>query len=317
MLEIGVQTHNAVDDRNPDAGFAMLKDAGFTCCDFSLNMYLKNTDLYQERLNGFFDPPVEEIEAFFRPHKEAAKKNGIQIHQMHMPYPNFVPGASQKVNDYLVKEMAPKSMQLCAFMDCKFIVIHGLKVKAYYGSEEAEWAKTEEFIDTIAPAARELGITICVENIYNSSGKHIVEGPCCNAKKAAERIDKVNEKYGAEVLGFCFDTGHANLVGIDYEPFLTTLGSRLKVLHIHDNDGIADLHQMPFTFTKTRENNPSTDWNGFLRGLKAAGFDGVLSFETAPVLKSFPKELRPQALHMIAEIGRYFAKQLENMHDRG
>lgn len=311
MPEIGVQTHNAVFDENPDTGFRMIKEAGFTCCDFSLNMYLKNTDLYLHRVNGFFDPPIDEMERFFAPHKEAAKKHGIRIHQMHMPYPNFIPDAAQEINDYLLKEMAPKSLQICDYFDCKYIVIHGLKVKQFYGSEEAEWAKTEEFIETIAPMAKELGITICAENIYTSAGKHIVDGPCCNARKMAERIDRINEKFRAEVLGFCFDTGHANLVGIDFEKFLGTIGQRLKVLHIHDNDGIADLHQMPFTFTKTRENHPSTDWNGFLRGLKAAKFDGVLSFETAPVLQSFPPELRPQALHMIAEIGHYFAKKLE------
>ena len=310
MLEIGVQTHNAILDENPDAGFRMIKDAGFSCCDFSLNMYLKNTDLYLHRVNGFFDPPIGEIEAFFRPHKEAAARYGIRIHQMHMPYPNFIPDAAQEINDYLVREMAPKSLQICDYFDCRYIVIHGLKVKQFYGSEEAEWAKTEEFIETIAPMAKEMGITICVENIYTGAGKHIVEGPCCNAVKMAERIDRINEKYHAEVLGFCFDTGHANLVGIDYERFLTTIGTRLKVLHIHDNDGRADLHQMPFTFTITRENHPSTDWDGFLRGLKAAKFDGVLSFETAPVLQSFPPELRAQALQMIAEIGKYFAGKI-------
>ncbi len=310
MLEIGVQTHNAVFDENPEAGFRMIAEAGFTCCDFSLNMYLKNTDLYLHRVNGFFDPSIKELEDFFRPHKEAAKKNEIRIHQMHMPYPNFIPDAAPEINDYLLKEMAPKSLKLCSFFDCRYIVIHGLKVKQYYGTEDAEWAKTEAFIDSIAPLAKELGITVCAENIYTSAGKHIVEGPCCNAVKMAERIDRVNERYHAEVLGFCFDTGHANLVGIDFEKFLTTLGKRLKVLHIHDNDGIADLHQMPFTFTRTRENRPSTDWDGFLRGLKAAGFEGVLSFETAPVLKSFPPGLRPQALRMIAEIGRYFAEKL-------
>ena len=48
--------------------------------------------------------------------------------------------------------------------------------------------------------------------------------------------------------------GHANIVGLDFEKFITTLGSRLKVLHIHDNDSISDLHQIPFTFTRTREN---------------------------------------------------------------
>ena len=59
MLEIGVQTHNAVTDDNPNAGFKLISDAGFTCCDFSLNMYLKNTDLYDHRLNGFFDKSIK------------------------------------------------------------------------------------------------------------------------------------------------------------------------------------------------------------------------------------------------------------------
>ena len=311
MYEIGVQTHNAVKDENPEEGFRLLSEADFSCCDFSLNMYLKNTDLYAHRLNGFFDRSVEELKAYFAPHKEAAKKYGIRIHQMHMPYPNFIPDAPEQINDYLLKEMAPKSMEICHFLECRYIVVHGLKVKQFYGSEEAEWQKTETFLHTILPMAKEMGIAVCPENIYISSGKHIMEGPCCNAGLMAERIDRINDQYQAEVLGYCFDTGHANLVGIDFEPFLRTLGSRVKVLHIHDNDGVADLHQMPFTFTRTRENHPSTDWEGFLRGLKAIKFRGVLSFETAPVLNSFPEELRPQALRMIAEIGQYFANRLE------
>jgi sugar phosphate isomerase/epimerase len=155
-----------------------------------------------------------------------------------------------------------------------------------------------------------MGITLCVENLYNGSGGHMMEGPCCDAVKAAERIDRMNEKYGAEVLGFCFDTGHANLVGLDFERFLTTLGHRLKVLHIHDNDGDSDLHQIPFTFTKTRENTASTDWEGFLRGLQKIGYDKVLSFETAPVLTTFPDELKMDALGLIARIGRYFSERI-------
>ena len=88
-----------------------------------------------------------------------------------------------------------------------------------------------------------------------------------------ERIDRINARYGQEILGFCFDVGHANLIGLDFEAFITTLGSRLKVLHIHDNDVISDLHQIQFTFAKTRENKSSTDWEGFLRWLKKTGFN--------------------------------------------
>lgn len=313
MLGIGVQTKNVINDDHPEEGFAMLKRAGFSYADFSLNGYLSNTSLYQSKLNSFFDKSVQELEHFFAPHRQGAKAAGITINQMHMPYPVYVPGADREINDYLWNHAAPKSMAVCAFFGCPYIVIHGFKLACFLGSEEAEWRETARFIDSIAPLAKEMGITICIENLYDSIGGHLVEGPCCNAQKAAERIDDFNGKYGAEVLGFCFDTGHANIVGLDFEGFLTTLGSRLKVLHIHDNDGVSDLHQIPFTFAKTRENLSSTDWAGFIRGLGNIHFDGALSFETAPVLTAFPESMKRDALGFIANIGRYFAGEIQSL----
>lgn len=311
MLRVGVQTKNAIDYENPMPGFMRLKNCGFSCVDFSLNSFLTNKQLYQKELNTFFDQSDEQLFTYFRPMKEAAQQVGIDFFQMHMPYPNYVPTAPQQLNDYLREVVAVKSMRLCHYLGCKYIVVHGCKLAYFMGSEEAEWAKTQEFLEYLAPLAKEYGITICIENIYVSKGSHIIEGPCCDAQKAVERIDTMNEKYSAEVLGFCFDTGHANLVGIDFERFLSILGPRLKVLHIHDNDGIADLHQVPFTFTKTRENKPSTDWDGFIRGLKKIDYQGVLNFETAPVLESFPAELGGEALQLIANIGKYFGEKIE------
>lgn len=310
MLQIGVQTKNVVKDAYPAEGFAMLKRAGFSCADFSLNGYLLNTALYQSKINTFFDRSVQELEEFFTPHKQGAKAAGIQISQMHMPYPVYVPSGTKEVNEYLQKKAAPKSMHVCAFLECPYIVIHGFKLAYFLGSEEQEWAQTERFIDSIAPMAKEMGITICLENLYDGIGGHLIEGPCCDAKKAVERIERINEKYQAEVLGFCFDTGHANLAGIDFEKFITTLGGCLKVLHMHDNDGISDLHQIPFTFTKTRENKSSTDWEGFVRGLRNIRFRGTLSFETAPVLTAFPDVMKQDVLGFIARIGEYLAKSI-------
>lgn len=315
MLKMGVQTKNAINDKNPLEGFEMLKRAGFHCCDFSLNGYLKSTGGYQDEVNHFFDKGIEELIAFFRSHKEAAAAANVVINQMHMPYPIYVPGGKKELNEYLWKQVAPKSMELCHFFECPYIVIHGFKLARFLGSEEAEWQRTEAFIDSIAASAKEYGITVCIENLYTGIGGHLIEGPCCDARKAAERIDRINNRYEAEILGFCFDTGHANLVGLDMESFITTLGSRLKVLHIHDNDGVGDLHQLPFTFTRTRENRSSTDWEGFIRGLKAIGFQGVLNFETAPVLDAFPQELRQEALQFIVKIGEYFAERIAQQED--
>lgn len=310
MLRIGVQTKNVVYDENPQ-GFELLKRSGFSCADFSLNGYLLNTDIYSANMNRFFDASVSDLEHFFALHKKAAHTAGITINQMHMPYPIYVPDGKPDINDYLRNEVAVKSMKLCKFFECPNIVIHGLKLARFLGSEEAEWEYTEKFIDFLAPMAKEMGIVICIENLYNSVGSHLIEGPCCNAKKASERIDRINDRYHAQVLGFCLDTGHANLLGIDFEDFITTLGHRLKVLHIHDNDGVSDLHQIPYTFARTRENKCSTDWDGFLAGLRKIHFDQVLSFETAPVLTSFPEEMKEKVLQFIAQIGNYFARKME------
>ncbi len=306
-LQIGVQSRNIIFDENPLEGFLLMKKAGFDCCDFSLNSYLTNKDIYEESLNRFFSKSVEELKEYFEPHKAAAKEAGIRFNQMHMPYPTFVPGAKQEVNDYLWNEVGPKSLEVCHFLECPNIVVHGFKLTRYYGSEDAEWEKTREFLEFLAPMAKDYGITLCLENLYNSQGAKMVEGPCCNPYKAIERIDALNDKFGAEVFGFCYDTGHGNLVGLDPYKFISTIGKRIKVLHVHENDGIADLHQIPFTFTRTRDNKSVLDWDGVLKGLKEISFDGTINFETGPVLDCFPKELKEDAMKMIASIGRYFA----------
>lgn len=315
MLRIGVQTQNAIDDDSPGLGFTMLRHAGFDCVDFSLHGYLINKEIYQEELNAFFDAPVYELERFFTPHVEAARQTGIAVHQMHMPYPIYVPKGSPKLNDYLWHRVAPKSMRLCAFLGCKYIVIHGFKLARFLGSEDEEWKHTEAFLEFLAPMAKEMGVTICIENLYDAIAGHLIEGPCCDVRKAVERIDRINDRHRAEVLGFCFDTGHANVLGLDFEKFIVTLGHRLKVLHIHDNDGVRDLHQIPFTFTRTRENMSSTDWEGFIRGLRAIRFNGVLNFETGPALNAFPEAMKPEVLRFIAKIGRYFAASLDKTEE--
>lgn len=309
MLKLGVQTQNVIDDQNPAEGFAQLKRAGFSCADFSLHAYLKNTKLWRLELNTFFDKTVTELERFFTPHREAAREAGVAVHQMHMPYPLYVPGGGN-ANRYLREIVAPKSLWIGAFLQCRYIVVHGFKLAGLLGSEAAEWEQTENFLLALAPLAKQLGMVLCLENLYGSVGGHLVEGPCCRAGRMAERIDRLNERCGAEVCGFCFDTGHANLVGLDFERFIKTLGRRLKVLHIHDNDGVADLHQLPFTFAASRENTCSTDWEGFIRGLRAIRFDGVLNFETAAVLNAFPEQMRFAVLAFIGETGRYFARRI-------
>ena len=51
MLKTGVQTRNVINDEMPKVGFGLLKIAGFSCVDFSLNGYLTNSTLYRNEKN--------------------------------------------------------------------------------------------------------------------------------------------------------------------------------------------------------------------------------------------------------------------------
>ena len=42
--------------------------------------------------------------------------------------------------------MAPKSMQLCHYLECPYIVIHGFKLAYFLGSEDAEWEETRTYL---------------------------------------------------------------------------------------------------------------------------------------------------------------------------
>ena len=132
---------------------------------------------------------------------------------------------------------------------------------------------------------------------------------CSNEYEAVEYIGKLNGDAGFDCFAFCFDMGHANLLGKNVYNFVTTLGSRIQILHLHDNDGITDLHNVPFVYARSW--GPTmADWDGLLRALGDIKYSGVLSFETCEAMYTVPPELRGAMRRFICEIGKYMAGKL-------
>ena len=164
------------------------------------------------------------------------------------------------------------------------------------------------FFKKLIHAAREHNVTICLENLYESIGGRIVEGVCSSPEEALWYIDSLNEVAGEERFGFCLDTGHLNLVKQSPYEMVRRLGRRIKILHLHENDGLEDLHQIPYTYG--RKAGDGFDWEGLFAGLRETGYEGVLNFETFPSMNSFPESVKEEVLRMIAGIGRYFAGRI-------
>ena len=83
--------------------------------------------------------------------------------------------------------------------------------------------------------------------------------------------DGFNEEYGKEVCGICFDFGHAHLAHCDIPEMIRRVGHRLRVTHVHDNDGKGDQHRPVGEGT--------IDWKSVTEALKEIGYDEELSLE--------------------------------------
>ena len=119
--------------------------------------------------------------------------------------------------------------------------------------------------------------------------------PPAETLRLIEAIDDPN-------VAFCLDTGHS--IVRDTQPGeAVRMGAKyLRVLHVHDSDGVQDRHWYPGT--------GAVDWDDFTAALKGVGFAGVLSMETRPG-EGLPEDAHRQEDQKIAAIARKLADQAE------
>lgn len=80
-------------------------------------------------------------------------------------------------------------------------------------------------------------------------------------------LDNIDSRH----VGFCYDSGHENAFSPG-ENYLDSYAHRLLAMHLHDNDGIQDLHSLPFEGT--------VDWRNTVRALSRAPlFSRMLTLE--------------------------------------
>ena len=301
-MQIGVQSGYIFKD-DYEAGLRMIRDAGFDSVDLNVDEQLEVGNLIRTGENPFFSQDTAAVVAHYAPFKTAADALGLRFGQMHAPFPVYVDGndeANRALFDSFVKCMA-----VCEAIDCPNLIIHPI---AWKGTPEEEREKNIAFYASLIPAAKQYDVCICLENMFRGKNGHNEEAVCSDFREAAAYIDTLNDLAGEELFGYCYDVGHATLLGKDHRRNINILGKRLKALHIHDNDGRDDLHMQPYAYTRGRKY--VTDWDGFLDGLRDVGFDGVLSFETYHAVEYLPAELKPVMLAYIAGVGRYFQRVL-------
>ncbi|MDO4356321.1 MAG: sugar phosphate isomerase/epimerase family protein [Clostridia bacterium] len=304
-MKIGVQTRGILTRLGIDAGMRAIAEAGFETVDFNTDYELSYGDIVAGHTHSVFDGTEADVAAAMKPFRAAADKYGLTVGQMHAPYPTYVNDAT--TDAYLQRAMS-KCAAACEALGCGHLVVHPAFLQYDQAlSPEREWQLNMERYGALIPSLKRYGVTCCLENMFvnyktGRGGRKIIGACCSDPHEAARYIDELNAMAGEKRFAFCFDTGHALLLGMDAVRTLGILGSRVECLHLHDNNALEDQHLAPYMGVM--------DWDAVIRGLKAIGYAGNLSFETYNTLNVFDEALLPECLRLICAAGRLFRTRL-------
>lgn len=128
-------------------------------------------------------------------------------------------------------------------------------------SKEEFYACVYKSLDELMPCCLEKKVRICIENLFDMPGEYMLEA-----------WDRLFDRYPAEFLGLCYDTGHANMVWREKAPeILGRYGDRLYAVHIHDNNGAMDSHWVP--------GDGSIEWEKVMDTIAKSAYQGALLLE--------------------------------------
>lgn len=307
MITIGIQTKGLLPEKDIEEAFDIISNAGFNRIDLNMDAFLSSADVYKGRINNFFDYKVEDLISYFQQYKTAMERRGIRCSQMHSVYPFLITNKPEQ-NLYMQRVAIPKTIMVAEALEIPWVVIHPCKLRYGYGVER-EFQENLKYYQSLIPLLKQHHVGVCLENLYEGIQGRITDGPCANPQEAIGYVDVLNEEAGEELFGLCLDVGHLQLMKRDPYDSITTIGKRLKIVHLHENDTIGDLHQMPFSFGRKGERG--LDWNQIAMALKEINFDGTLSFETHPCVRAFPESTHPVVLETIHSVGEYLKEQIE------
>ena len=101
----------------------------------------------------------------------------------------------------------------------------------------------------------------------------------------------------------CLDVGHAKLCCEDPAAFVKALGKkRLGALHVHDVDGIRDLHTLPYF--------GMGNWDKFTKALAEIDYEGDFTYESGNFDFGKPKELYTCYEKLAVETGRFLINKI-------
>jgi len=282
-MKIGIGSGAYYDRNAPSESLTLMKNHGFDCTDYQPFTDTENNPLF-ECSDAAFEKMVLKDRAAF----DAA---GISISQTHGPWRYPPRDATPEDREERFQKMS-RALHGTKLLGCRYMVIHPLMP---FGCEDAgdidEYFRiNREFFRRLITVAEQEDVVICFENMP------MPKLPLGNVTQILEFVKEMDSPH----FKVCLDTGHAAVCGESAGDAVRMLGrDHLMVMHVHDNNGKADQHLIPYSGV--------TDWADFSKALKDIGFDGALSLECS-VGRNLPAHLKEYHRIGLAMIARELAE---------
>ena len=212
--------------------FKMIKDAGFDALGVWCDDWLGWTE--------------------HREFPRLARDMGLQVFDGHAPFirdydiVNSIWLDNQDGETTL--EIYMRTIEECGEDGVKNLIIH----VDYINAPPPNELGIERF-KRMADLAGRKNVCLALEN----TGKH-------------EYLKYIFDRIASPTVGFCYDAGHRNCDEPEID-LLSLYGDRLIALHLHDNDGSADQHLIPFT--------AGINWAEQMAAIAATGYTGPTTLE--------------------------------------
>lgn len=277
-MKIGIGSGAYWNEKDLDSSLARMRSHGYECTDYQPFTDTEN--------NPFFECSDADFEDMVKRDHDALTKAGIEVSQTHGPW-RYPPRDFTEADRQERFEKMSRALHGTKLLGCKYMVLHPLMPfgTGDEGDREEYFRINREFYTALCKVAEKEQVIICLENMP------MPKLPIATPEDILKFVKEIDSPW----LKVCLDTGHAAVCNVSCGDSVRLLGDYLKVMHVHDNNGRADQHLMPYSGV--------IDWDDFGNALKETCFEGTLSLECT-VGKHLPesiKEYHEKGLFMIAQ----------------
>lgn len=231
--------------KEPDMeSLKMTKDAGIDYIEVTMNYFWRNVPKNECYTRAFaLKKRVEEV--------------GLKVWSCHLPFSreldiSVLDIEKRQANIALMERM----IRLAGIFNPRCLILHPSSEPISEEERETRIQNSKDAIGRLSLAAKDTGITLCIENL-----------PRTCLGRDSEEIIRLIEDY-PEVMA-CFDTNH--LLVEEQADFMEKVGNRIGTVHISDYDRKDERHWLP--------GKGVIDWSDFYASIKRIGYKGVMMHE--------------------------------------